>query len=169
MSLCYDGEKWLMITLSIVAISLTVGLVLQYTHGFIDGNNNGKDDVIESGYEGYAITREAIANQTRIDILAQNSDSNSNYLQYSNSDIMNIKYPSDWVYNHYNVGFITYGGIDQYAVFVPSSEVSLNQTNMTQSAAYVSIGKDQDLPYENMPLDLYFEYMKKLRVIMEII
>ncbi|HJY15023.1 MAG TPA: hypothetical protein VJ225_03265 [Nitrososphaeraceae archaeon] len=28
MSLCYDGEKWLMITLSIVTISLTVGLVL---------------------------------------------------------------------------------------------------------------------------------------------
>jgi cell division protein FtsL len=34
MSLCYDGEKWLMITLSIVAISLTIGLVfMQYAHG----------------------------------------------------------------------------------------------------------------------------------------
>ena len=37
MSLCYDGEKWLMITLSIIAISLTVGLVLmQYAHGITE-------------------------------------------------------------------------------------------------------------------------------------
>ena len=27
MSLCYDGEKWLMITLSTVAFSLTIGLI----------------------------------------------------------------------------------------------------------------------------------------------
>src|SRR5437867_625831 len=79
---------------------------------------------------------------------------------------MNMNYPSDWVYNEYNLGFISYGGSDQYARFIPSSEVSFNQSNMTESdpAAYVSIGKKQDLPYENMPLDLYFEYAKKLRV-----
>jgi hypothetical protein len=33
MSLCYDTEKWLMISLASVAISLSVGLVLQYAHG----------------------------------------------------------------------------------------------------------------------------------------
>lgn len=34
MSLCYDFRKWTIISLSIVAISLTVGLVLmQYAHG----------------------------------------------------------------------------------------------------------------------------------------
>ncbi len=36
MSLCYEFEKWTMITLSIVAVSLTLGLVLlsmQYAHG----------------------------------------------------------------------------------------------------------------------------------------
>ena len=34
MSLCYDFEKWTMISLASVAISLTVGLVLmQYAHG----------------------------------------------------------------------------------------------------------------------------------------
>lgn len=34
MSLCYDFEKWTMITLASIAISLTVGLVLiQYAHG----------------------------------------------------------------------------------------------------------------------------------------
>jgi hypothetical protein len=34
MSLCYDGEKWLVITLASVAISLTVGLVLmQFAYG----------------------------------------------------------------------------------------------------------------------------------------
>jgi hypothetical protein len=37
MNLCYDGDKWLMVTLSIVAISLTVGLVLtQYAHGLTE-------------------------------------------------------------------------------------------------------------------------------------
>jgi hypothetical protein len=33
MSLCYDFQKWTMITLAAVAISLSVGLVLQYAHG----------------------------------------------------------------------------------------------------------------------------------------
>jgi hypothetical protein len=37
MSLCYDGEKWLMITFASIAISLTAGLVLiQYTHGITE-------------------------------------------------------------------------------------------------------------------------------------
>ena len=37
MSLCYDGEKWLMISLASVAISLTVGLVLmQYAYGITE-------------------------------------------------------------------------------------------------------------------------------------
>jgi hypothetical protein len=52
MSLFYDFEKWTIISLASVAISLTVGLVLQYTHGFVDGNNNSKDDVQEY-YETY--------------------------------------------------------------------------------------------------------------------
>ena len=100
-------------------------------------------------------------------VIAQNPDSNYNFLEYSNGFMdMNIRYPSDWVYNEYNFGFITDLGRDQYALFIPSSEVSLNQSNMTKSdlAAYVSIGKKQDFPYQNMPLDLYFEYAKKLRV-----
>ncbi len=34
MSLCYDFEKWTMITLPSIAISLSIGLVLmQYAHG----------------------------------------------------------------------------------------------------------------------------------------
>jgi hypothetical protein len=33
MSLCYDFQKWTMITLASVAISLTVGLLMQYAHG----------------------------------------------------------------------------------------------------------------------------------------
>jgi hypothetical protein len=39
MSLCYDFEKWTMITLATVAISLSVGLLLQVVHGdLIDKN-----------------------------------------------------------------------------------------------------------------------------------
>jgi hypothetical protein len=43
----YDFQKWTILTLGLVTISLSVGLVLQYAHGFVDGNNNGKDDVQE--------------------------------------------------------------------------------------------------------------------------
>lgn len=89
------------------------------------------------------------------------------YLDYSGYGVdMNIRYPSDWVYNEYNQGFTLFGNDDKYTLFIPSSEVSLNQTYNTDSdrpAAYVSIGQKLDLPYNNMALDLYFEYMKKLR------
>ena len=40
-------EKWTMISLALVAVSLTVGVLIQVVHGFVDGNNNGKDDVQE--------------------------------------------------------------------------------------------------------------------------
>jgi len=33
MSLCYDFQKWTMLTLGLVAISLSVGLLMQYAHG----------------------------------------------------------------------------------------------------------------------------------------
>jgi hypothetical protein len=36
MSLCYDFQKWTILTLGLVAISLTVGLAIQYTHGYMD-------------------------------------------------------------------------------------------------------------------------------------
>jgi len=37
MSICYELEKWTMITLASIAISLTVGLVLmQYAHGITE-------------------------------------------------------------------------------------------------------------------------------------
>jgi hypothetical protein len=32
MSLCYDFQKWI-ISLALIAISLTVGLAIQYAHG----------------------------------------------------------------------------------------------------------------------------------------
>jgi hypothetical protein len=33
MSLCYDFQKWTILTLGLVAISLSVGLLLQVVHG----------------------------------------------------------------------------------------------------------------------------------------
>jgi hypothetical protein len=30
-----------------IAVSLTIGLILQVVNGYVDGNNNGKDDVRE--------------------------------------------------------------------------------------------------------------------------
>jgi hypothetical protein len=45
MSLCYDGEKWLMVTLASIAISLTVGLVLiQYAYGQLNNDTNQTND-----------------------------------------------------------------------------------------------------------------------------
>lgn len=39
MSLCYDFQKWTMVTLASVAISLTIGLVIQYAHGIVNGTS----------------------------------------------------------------------------------------------------------------------------------
>jgi hypothetical protein len=33
LSLCYDFEKWIIISLASIAITLTVGLLMQYAHG----------------------------------------------------------------------------------------------------------------------------------------
>jgi hypothetical protein len=33
MSLCYDFSKWIMVSLAMVTISLTIGLLLQYSYG----------------------------------------------------------------------------------------------------------------------------------------
>jgi hypothetical protein len=43
MSLCYDFQKWTMITLASIVISLTVGLLMQYAHGYIDPQRYGND------------------------------------------------------------------------------------------------------------------------------
>ena len=40
MSLCYDFEKWTMITLAMVAGSLTIGLLMQYANGQTTNINN---------------------------------------------------------------------------------------------------------------------------------
>jgi hypothetical protein len=45
MSLCYDFQKWTMLSLALVAVSLTVGLLLQVVYGYVDGNGNGKEDL----------------------------------------------------------------------------------------------------------------------------
>jgi hypothetical protein len=49
MSLCYDGEKWLMISLASVAISLSVGLVLQYAHGQVSDRPNPVRELMQNG------------------------------------------------------------------------------------------------------------------------
>ncbi|MDW0174466.1 MAG: hypothetical protein QOA14_04510 [Nitrososphaeraceae archaeon] len=36
MSLCYDLQKWTMLSLGLVAISLSVGILMEYAHGYID-------------------------------------------------------------------------------------------------------------------------------------
>jgi hypothetical protein len=86
------------------------------------------------------------------------------YLEYSGYSVdMNIRYPENWVYNEYGGGIFS---TDDYTtVFIPSSEVTFLR-NLTASLpdAYVQIGKQRDLPYKNMPLDLYFDYAKKIKI-----
>ena len=85
----------------------------------------------------------------------------TNYLQYSNSDLdMRIKYPDNWVYTEY-IPFIP--NDDIHAKFIPSSEVSFLDNLTASTDVKVIIGKQVDLPYDNMPLDLYFDYVKKLQ------
>ena len=46
MSLCYENEKWLMVTLASVAISLTVGILMEYAHGYVDPMQYKEDPVL---------------------------------------------------------------------------------------------------------------------------
>ena len=88
----------------------------------------------------------------------------SNYLYYSSYYAgLSIKYPEDWVYNEY--GNYIFSTDDYTTVFVPSTEVTF-QSNLTAANpdVYVQIGKQRDLPYNNMPLDLYFDYSKRLKI-----
>jgi hypothetical protein len=90
-------------------------------------------------------------------IFAQNS-----YLQYTSSSVgQDIKYPIDWVYNEYTNYF---SNDDLTTVFEPSSTISFNESSPSMDFVSVTIGKQKDLPYKNMPLDLYLEYVTKLRV-----
>jgi hypothetical protein len=86
------------------------------------------------------------------------------YSEYSSNFVeMNIKYPENWVYNEYGGGI--FSSDDQSAVFVPSSEVSfLKNLTVSPLDAYVQIAKQRDLPYKNMPLDLYFDFEKKYKI-----
>jgi len=47
MSLCYDFSKWIIISLALVAISLTVGLMMLVTYGQ-QLNNTNSTDIIKS-------------------------------------------------------------------------------------------------------------------------
>jgi hypothetical protein len=54
MSLCFDFQKWTMITLALVAISLSVGLLLQYAHAGtirIEGIMEEDNDKYHPGYD----------------------------------------------------------------------------------------------------------------------
>jgi len=83
------------------------------------------------------------------------------YLDYKGSSLgLDIKYPMDWVYNEYTNYF---SNDDLISVFQPSSTISFNESSPSMGFASVTIGKQKDLPYKNMPLDLYLEYLKKLR------
>jgi hypothetical protein len=78
---------------------------------------------------------------------------------------MSIKYPNNWVYQEYPGNTLTFSNDDYSTVFVPPSEVKF-LSNLTAAPAdvYVSIAKQRDLPYKNMPLDVYFDYIKKLQI-----
>ena len=106
LSLCYDGEKWL------IAISLTIGLLLiNFAHG-----------------QSYP------------------------YFEYSSYDLsMVIRYPQNWVYDESAENYET--------AFFPSSEISFMSNNLTEEPrpnVTIVISKPGDLPYRDMPLDLYF-------------
>lgn len=86
MSLCYESEKWLMISFSSIAISLTVGLVLiQYAHGQINQTETNEDrqfrEQLEKQAEEYFKNafESAVSNATGIPF-----DLDSNYTQQEN-------------------------------------------------------------------------------------
>ena len=68
-----------------------------------------------------------------------------------------IDYPKDWVYNEYGGGLFSHD--DKTVEFYPSSTINITDANQTFPVGF-QIGKQQDLPYKNMPLDLYLEFVK---------
>jgi hypothetical protein len=76
MSLCYDFQKWTILTLALVAISLTVGLI-QYAQGYQMLSTNGTRYNCEENEKGIAVCsplasndykrHSVIENQTLID------------------------------------------------------------------------------------------------------
>lgn len=80
------------------------------------------------------------------------------------SSDMKLDYPNDWVFNENKENKLFKDGGWYYQYF-PSSTVSFNNTEAILSPeVYVAIGQPKNLPYKNMPLDLYLEYEKKLRM-----
>jgi hypothetical protein len=68
---------------------------------------------------------------------------------------MVIRYPQNWVYDESAENYAT--------TFFPSSEISFMSNNLTEEPrpnVAIVIGKPVDLPYRNMPLNLYFDYTK---------
>jgi hypothetical protein len=75
------------------------------------------------------------------------------------SSDMKLDYPDDWLFNE-NKG----SNEGWYSQYTPSSIISFNDTDQILSPeAYVVIGQLKDMPYKNMPLDLYLDYVKNLR------
>ena len=90
-------------------------------------------------------------------VYAQGDD----YLQYENSLLkIKMKYPKNWVYTENTYIF---SKDDWFAKFIPSSLISVDQ-NTTLHATYVTVAQQRDLPYKNMPLDVYLQYVKKFRI-----
>jgi hypothetical protein len=88
----------------------------------------------------------------------------TSFSQYSSNYLdMGIKYPNDWVYQEYTGNIFS---TDDYAtIFVPPSEVSfLSNSSASTPNVTIQISKQRDLPYKNMPLDLYLDYVKKLQI-----
>jgi len=90
----------------------------------------------------------------------------TDFSRYGNSLInVNIDYPDDWVYTE-SVNY--FSSDDQTVVFIPAEIV--NATNLVTSAnnsetyaVAFQVGKQQDLPFKNMQLDLYAKYIEELQ------
>jgi hypothetical protein len=132
------------------------------------------DDVLKKTVEGlnglYTIITEIKNNFSKLQTEINNNNSNISgnntygqtadtppYFDFSSYYLdTTIRYPQDWVYNEWT---------NYTAVFSPSSEVSfLSDLSASPSDTYVKIVKQQDLPFQNMPLELYFDYEKKLKI-----
>lgn len=66
---------------------------------------------------------------------------------------LSIKFPTTWVYNENHNSLRQE---DYTTAFIPSEIIDID--NITEFSVYVNIGKQRDLPFQNMPLDMYKEY-----------
>jgi PsbP len=117
MSFCYDFEKWTMVTLGLVVITLSLGLLLQVVHGQNENSEKLYDECVIAAGKGLCdfLFRDSMINTDSSSSLSNYTSSpsvsspiNSTHATYKDDNNgFSIQHPSDWVDGYHNTEYGT--------------------------------------------------------------